>query len=132
MQLTDVIGYGTSSPVRGAPVKNASAPSWEARHGLTATDYQTTFDQLTLQGDYPVLVNGYATANGPCFTLHLSAKSGRSLDRPSRPDVRAVPGDLRTFDQLVGEGYLLELVDGTAPRARTALPPPRRNEKHGT
>jgi CubicO group peptidase (beta-lactamase class C family) len=69
MQLIDVSGYGTSFPLYAALwVKTASLPAWQARHGLTAADYQTTFNQLTSQGYYPVLVNGYATAAGPRFT----------------------------------------------------------------
>jgi hypothetical protein len=38
-----------------------------ARHGLTAADYQATFNQLTAEGHYPVLVNGYAASAGPRF-----------------------------------------------------------------
>ena len=68
MQLMDVSGYGTSVPLYAALwVKTASAPAWQARHGLTAADYQATFNQLTQQGYHPVLVNGYATAAGPRF-----------------------------------------------------------------
>src|SRR5262249_667607 len=68
MQLMDVSGYGGSAPLYAALwVKTASPPAWQARHGLTAADYQTTFDQLAAQGYHPVLVNGYATAAGPRF-----------------------------------------------------------------
>jgi hypothetical protein len=45
----------------------STPPIWQARHGLTPADYQTTFDQLTGEGYYPVLVNGYAAAGGPRF-----------------------------------------------------------------
>jgi hypothetical protein len=63
MQLMDVSGYGTSVPLYAALwVKTASSPAWQARHGLTAANYQTVFNQLTSQGYHPVLVNGYATA----------------------------------------------------------------------
>src|SRR5579862_9210907 len=68
MQLMDVSGYGGATPLYAALwVKTASPPAWQARHGLTADDYQTTFNQLTQQGYRPVLVNGYATSAGPRF-----------------------------------------------------------------
>jgi hypothetical protein len=63
MQLMDVSGYGGATPLYAALwVKTASPPVWQARHGLSAADYQTTFNQLTAEGYYPVLVNGYASS----------------------------------------------------------------------
>lgn len=38
----------------------SDGPAWQARHGLTAEAYQTTFDQLVGQGFHPTVVSGYA------------------------------------------------------------------------
>ena len=51
MQLLDVSGYGTTGDRYAALwMKNTSAPAWQARHGLTAAQYQQTFDQMNAQG----------------------------------------------------------------------------------
>lgn len=44
-----------------AAVWDTSArPTWQARHGLTAAQYQSTFDQLTSAGYRLRMVSGYA------------------------------------------------------------------------
>jgi hypothetical protein len=110
MQLIDVSGYGTSEPLYAALwVKTASAPGWQARHGLTADDYQNTFDQLTQQGYYPVLVNGYATAAGPRFTcIFQNGSTGPWVARHglTSADYQAA------FDQYTSQGYMLDWVSG--------------------
>jgi len=35
-------------------------PAWQARHGLTSTEYQATFNQLVAEGYRLELVNGYS------------------------------------------------------------------------
>src|SRR3712207_225232 len=39
-----------------------NGPAWAARHGLTSTAYQATFNQMTQQGFRPVCVSGYELA----------------------------------------------------------------------
>ena len=76
MQLMDASGYGSNTTLYAALwVKTASQPTWQARHGLTATEYQSTFDQLTADGYHSVLMNDYATPGGPRFAsiFHKSA-----------------------------------------------------------
>lgn len=110
MQLVDVSGYGTTSPEYAALwVKTASAPPWEARHGLTAADYQTTFNQLTGQGYHPVLVNGYATAAGPRFACIFQ----KSAADPwvARHGLTAAQYQA-AFNQFTSEGYMLDWVSG--------------------
>lgn len=110
MQLMDVSGYGTSQPLYAALwVKTASAPAWEARHGLTAADYQTTFDQLTQQGYYPVLVNGYATAAGPRFACIF--QKGATDAWVARHGLTSAQYQA-AFNQFAGEGYVLDWVSG--------------------
>ena len=110
MQLIDVSGYGTATTLYAALwVKTASPPPWQARHGLTAADYQTTFDQLTAQGYNPVLVNGYATPAGPRFAcIFQKAATGAWAARHNltAAQYQAAFNDFNT------QGYALDWVSG--------------------
>ena len=59
-----VCGYSDGAQDRYAAIfrKITSVPAWQARHGLTPAQYQTTFDQLVAQGYRLELVNGYSVA----------------------------------------------------------------------
>ena len=110
MQLKVVTGYGGTTPLYAALwVKGAGAPAWQARHGLSASEYQTTFDQLTGEGYHPVLVNGYATANGPRFACIF--QQGTTGAWTARHGLTASQYQT-TFDQLTRDGYVLEWVSG--------------------
>jgi CubicO group peptidase (beta-lactamase class C family) len=110
MQLMDVSGYGTAAPLYAALwVKTATPPAWQARHGLTAADYQTTFNQLTAQGYHPVLVNGYATSAGPRFACIF--QQGATGQWVARHGLTAVQYQ-SAFDQFVEQGYALDWVSG--------------------
>ena len=107
MQLIDVSGYGTAQPLYAALwVKSATPPAWQARHGLTASDYQTTFNQLTAQGYYPVLVNGYATAAGPRFACIF--QQGATGPWVASHGLTAAQYQA-AFDQYLGAGLLAGL-----------------------
>ena len=56
-------GYSDGAVDRYAAIfrEIAGAPAWQARHGLTPAEYQTTFDQLVAQGYRLELVSGYST-----------------------------------------------------------------------
>jgi CubicO group peptidase (beta-lactamase class C family) len=110
MQLMDVSGYGTAFPLYAALwVKTASPPAWQARHGLTATEYQTTFNQLTQQGYYPVLVNGYTAVGGPLFSCIF--EQGATDPWIARHSLTSAQYQA-AFNQFTSEGYLLDWVSG--------------------
>ncbi len=110
MQLMDVSGYGTNFPLYAALwVKTASSPAWQARHGLTAADYQATFDQLTAEGYHPILVNGYATPDGPRFACIF--QQGATDPWIARHGLTSAQYQA-AFDQFVSDGYLLDWVSG--------------------
>jgi len=64
-----VCGYSDGTHDRYAALfrQIAGAPAWQARHGLTAAQYQTTFDQLVGQGYRLELINGYTVAGQDHF-----------------------------------------------------------------
>ncbi len=110
MQLMDVSGYAGATTLYAALwVKTASPPAWQARHGLTAADYQNTFNQLTAQGYHPVLVNGYATGAGPRFACIF--QQGTTGPWVARHGLTATQYQA-AFDQFASEGYVLDWVSG--------------------
>jgi len=110
MQLVDVSGYGHGTPLYAALwVKTATPPAWQARHGLTATEYQSTFNQLTSQGYHPVLVNGYATAGGPRFACIF--QQGPTGAWVARHGLTAAQYQT-AFNDNVAQGYTLTWVSG--------------------
>jgi hypothetical protein len=110
MQLVDVSGYGTAAPLFAALwVKTASPPAWQARHQLTANDYQATFNELTGQGFSPVLVNGYATPAGPRFTcIFQQGPTGLWVARHNLTGAQYQAA----FDEFTGQGFALDWVSG--------------------
>lgn len=110
MQLVDVSGYGNATPLYAALwVKTASPPAWQARHGLTAAEYQNTFNQLTSQGYHPVLVNGYATAGGPRFACIF--QQGATGAWVARHGLTAAQYQT-AFNDNLAQGYTLTWVSG--------------------
>ena len=90
--------------------KRPSAPAWQARHGLTSAQYQATFNQLVGEGYKPVVVCGYSDGVQDRYAAIF-----RQI--PGVPAWQARHGLTSaqyqaTFDQLVGEGYRLELFNG--------------------
>ncbi len=110
MQLMDVSGYGTATPLYAALwVRTAAPPAWQARHGLTAADYQAAFDQLTAEGYHPVLVNGYATAGGPRFACIF--QQGATGPWVARHGLTAAQYQA-AFNEFTSQGYVLDWVSG--------------------
>lgn len=111
--LHNISGYNVGGQDRYAatfskvPIPGATA--WQARHGMTAADYQQTFNTFTGQGYRLVDVSGYQVgsdahyaalwvkAPGPAFVAH----HGMTSDQYQQ-----------TFNQLVGQGYRLVHVNG--------------------
>ena len=110
MQLVDVSGYGSTTPLFAALwVKTASPPEWQARHQLTANEYQTVFNQLTSQGFAPVLVNGYATSAGPRFACIF--QKGLTAPWVARHNLTSAQYQ-SAFNEFTAQGFALDWVSG--------------------
>jgi hypothetical protein len=110
MQLIGVSGYGAAAPLYAALWrKTGSATSWQARHGLSAAQYQTAFDQLTAQGFHPVVVNGYPTAGGARFACIFSKDATGAW--AARHGLTAAQYQA-AFNEFTGQGYALDWVSG--------------------
>src|SRR5262249_16226697 len=67
-RLTDVSGYTDGYTVRYTGIwEKKGRPAWQARHGIRATQYQETFDQLKALGFRPIRLSFYAASGGTQF-----------------------------------------------------------------
>ena len=81
--------------------------AWQARHDLTSSQYQSTFDSLVGQGYTLVDVDGY-TGGGDARFAAIWTKGG---SWQARHDLTSSQYQ-STFDSLVGQGYTLSHVSG--------------------
>jgi hypothetical protein len=87
----------------------APSPEWQARHRLTAAEYQQTFDQLRGQGFRLVQVSGYGVAGQDRYAAIWERREGPELQ--ARHGLTAAQYQ-QTFDQLRGQGFRLVQVSG--------------------
>jgi hypothetical protein len=68
-QLTTVSGYAVGSGARYAAIFEmvSPQPAWQARHGLTADQYQMAFDDFSASGYRPIVVDAYDVGGSPQF-----------------------------------------------------------------
>lgn len=60
-RLTDISGYNVNDAVRFAALwEKKSGPAWVARHGMTASSYQSQFNYWTSRGYRLTWIQGYA------------------------------------------------------------------------
>jgi hypothetical protein len=106
----NVSGYTLNGEARYAAIfEQRDGPAFAARHGLTAAQYQQTFDELTGQGFRPRDVSGFGLGGeahfaaifeqdgGPAF----AARHGLSADQYQQ-----------AFDELTGQGMVPTVVSG--------------------
>jgi CubicO group peptidase (beta-lactamase class C family) len=87
----------------------AQAQAWQARHGLTSSQYQATFSQLTSQGYRLVQVDGYDVSNQSRYAAIWEKKIGPAW--VARHGMTSTQYQSE-FNKYVGQGYRLVLVDG--------------------
>lgn len=106
-----VAGYSEGRDARFAAIwiPDDHSAAWEARHNLTADQYQATFDTLTAQGYRLTDVSGYAISGAARYTGVWEKRSG--------PDWQAHHGmGWQEYQQLLttlsAQGYVLIHVSG--------------------
>jgi hypothetical protein len=85
----------------------SSGPAWQARHGLTADQYQSTFNQLTAEGYRLRMVSGYAVGGQDLYAALWDADE--SVAWQARHGLTADQYQ-STFNQLTSQGYRLTWV----------------------
>ncbi|WP_296307298.1 papain-like cysteine protease family protein [Pseudomonas sp.] len=83
--------------------------AWIARHGLTAAQYQATFEQNAAQGFRLRAVSGYSVNGTPAFTAIWDKTGG-----PAWAARHGLTGAQyqQAFDQFAQQGYRLKMVSG--------------------
>jgi hypothetical protein len=109
-RLTNVCGYSHGRGSRfNAIWQKRRGPAWQARHGLSAAQYQATFDSLAKQGYRLVNISGYAEDGQARYAAIWEQRQG--------PEWQARHGMNReqyqqTFDQMAARGFDLVQVCG--------------------
>lgn len=112
LALAALTGLVSASPVPEPqrvtipPAQNA----WQARHGLTSTAYQNTFNQLVDQGYRLNWVSGYTVNNDPRFAA-IWEQSPSSPQWVARHGLDASQYS-SAFSTYTNQGYRLRLVNG--------------------
>ncbi|MEW2402524.1 hypothetical protein [Streptomyces sp. NPDC046862] len=106
-----VSGYSSGGvDLFAAIFEQRQGPAFQARHGLTASQYQQTFNDLVAQGFRPVDVNGYLSAGGgDRFTAIFEQRPGPSFE--ARHGLTASQYQ-QTFNDLIAQGFRLLHVSG--------------------
>jgi CubicO group peptidase (beta-lactamase class C family) len=110
-RLNYVSGYTFNNEPHFAAVwEQKASPAWVARHGMTASDYQTAFNTYVGEGYRLVLVNGYAV-NGEDNYVAIWDKSPPPAAWVAHHGMTS--SDYQsTFNALVAQGYRLTHVSG--------------------
>lgn len=105
-----VSGYAVGGRDYYAAVfEKSSGVAWQARHGLTAAQYQTTFNTLVGQGYRPVSVSGYAVGGQELYAAVWDKSGGPAWE--ARHGLTAAQYQAE-FNRLAGLGYRLADVSG--------------------
>lgn len=76
-RLVDVSGYTSAGEDRYAAIwEQSPGPPWEARHGLSADQYQQAFNELAAQGFRLVDVSGYGSAGQDRYAAIWEQRDG--------------------------------------------------------
>jgi hypothetical protein len=109
-RLVHVSGYAINGEDRYAAIwQLTDGPAWQARHRLTADDYQQTFDDLGAQGYRLVHVSGYAVNGEDRYAAIWQLTDGPAWQGRHRLTAGQYQ---QTFDDLGSQGYRLVQVSG--------------------
>lgn len=109
-RLVDVSGYAVGGQARYAAIwEKSPGPAWEARHGLTAAQYQAQFNALLGQGYRLICVSGYEVNGQDQYAAIWEKSSGPAW--VARHGLTGAQYQAE-FDRLAGQGYRLAHVSG--------------------
>ena len=109
-RLVQVCGYRVNVDVLFAAIwERKDGPAWQARHGLTSAEYQTTFNDMVSQGYRLTWVSGYSDSGIARYAAIFEQSSEEAWQARHGLDSNTYQ---QTFDQLVSQGYGLVQVCG--------------------
>ena len=111
-RLKTVSGYVDNGAEQYAGLwQKAAGPAWQARNGLTAADYQTTFNTLTAQGYRMTWVSAHEVSGVLRYEAIFEQKGGPAWQ--ARNGLTAAQYQ-QTFNDLTHQGYRLLHVSGAS------------------
>lgn len=109
-RLVDVCGYEEGGQARYAALwEQLSGPDWQARHGLTSSQYQSAFDTLIAQGYRLIHISAYSVQGVDYYAAIWDKSHGPGWQ--ARHGLTSQQYQT-TFDTLVAQGYRLVRVSG--------------------
>lgn len=109
-RLIDVSGYEVGGNDRYAAIwEHGQGPAWQARHGLTAAQYQAEFNRLSQQGYKLARIRGWTSNGEPHFAaIWVKVDGGAWIAR------HGILADSyqEEFDKNLKDGYRLKHVSG--------------------
>jgi len=109
-RLKDLSGYAVDNSARYAAIWDKTTGSaWEARHGLTSSEYQQEFNNLVGQGYRLTRINGYEVGGIVYFAAIWENKLGPAWE--ARYGLTSSEYQ-QEFNNLIGQGYRLIWVSG--------------------
>ena len=104
------IGHVVCGPGLYAAIwEQRDGPPWQARHGITAAQYQQAFDELVAQGYRLIHLSGYTVRRQELYAAVWEQRDGPPWQ--ARHGLTAAQYQ-QTFDELVAQGYHLVCVSG--------------------
>ena len=109
-RLTHVSGYSIGNQDRYAAIfEKTGGPAWVAKHGLTSSQYQSEFNNLTAQGYRLTHVSGYSVGNQPRYAAIFEKRSGPGWIARHDMTSSSYQGE---FNNQFYQGYRLKVVSG--------------------
>jgi hypothetical protein len=109
-RLTHISSYGAGAQAEYAAIWDQTpGPVWQARHGLTAAEYQQAFNQLAMQGYRPFKVDGCSDGDTVLYAGIWQKTTGPAWQ--ARHGMMA-SNYQQTSTQLARQGYRTTWVSG--------------------
>jgi hypothetical protein len=110
-RLHDIGGYSVDGEARYAAIfRKAKGPAYEAKHGLSAEQYQQEFDKAWHEGLRPVRVSAYPTKEGIRFAA-VFVREPHNLQFAARHGLDSAAYQAE-FNKMEKEGYSLIDISG--------------------
>src|SRR4051794_29511884 len=106
---------GNSQDLYAAVFEQRGGVPFEARHGLTADEYQRTFNDLVGRGFRPTVVSGYSMNGRDNYAAVFVQEGGVAIQARHRLTADEYQ---RTFNDLVGRGFRPTVVSGYSMNGR--------------
>jgi hypothetical protein len=107
-RLIHIHGYSVGEEALYAAIwEQGEGPSWQARHGMSAAEYQQTFNELAGEGYRLIVVSGYEVDHEARYAAIWEQRTGPALQ--ARHGLTAAEYQ-STFDAMAADGFRLTYV----------------------